>query len=114
MIIGTALTDSDIYWEMGVKGENESSRCLEEQAFQPEETARSKASRWTCLYLGVFGAQPPGERARVSDAGGGRRQSRRKGALVWASAPKLPSVDVFGHDGVLECACIRQTPSELK
>lgn len=56
MIIGTALTDSDIYWEMGVKGENESSRCLEEQAFQPEETARSKASRWTCLYLGVFGA----------------------------------------------------------
>lgn len=56
MIIGTALTDSDIYWEVGVKGENESSRCLEEQAFQPEETARSKASRWTCLYLGVFGA----------------------------------------------------------
>lgn len=86
--------------------------------------------------LGVFGAQPPGEQAGVSEAEGGRRQSKRKSALVllprglnrttdlhrkihfiapdWASSPKLPSMDVFGHERVLECVCIRQTPSKRK
>lgn len=42
--------DGDIYWEMGVKGENESSGGLEEQAFQPEETTRSKALWWNCTW----------------------------------------------------------------